>query len=363
MSNIALKRPQLRDVRELEKQLNLELVTGGLGNTSIDGAIRKKHEIALEYGAQSLFDTMRNNIAAIDGLPVHIAEYLYFDRSPEVRNTVIRKHFFALSKPFQDHYIKEARECLEKPSVMECTYFFALPRKEEKIIRSLHHICAEAVAHGVDEIIAKIIQIPFCGPPKNKNFTYITGNYHSSFTPQQDVQRLRNLPQTVQICWSQFLKYQQEEDAGQTRNEGDEIRSLEDRAPLQLRLTATSAEIRAKALEEITTMSARALREAFPCYAKRAKKTTSFGYYAYSTPGDIKYTVYTAVADDPSPKLRAMFIKKIGHTAAVNTLAERWEEQGNPAAKIARKRADALTKRAEYAKKYRKRKQQERRFK
>jgi len=110
--NKIVQEESLLSREECEKQLAVELALGAVDD--IDSLIKKKHEVALEYACQSLFESSRKKVADLRELPRKIVKYLYHDRNELIRTTAILNNWEVLNSKEQQETVLEIEDAFKK---------------------------------------------------------------------------------------------------------------------------------------------------------------------------------------------------------------------------------------------------------
>jgi hypothetical protein len=324
-----LQRPELRNRDTLEKQLAAEIALGAL--TSLDAAVEKKHEAALEYGAQLLFDNVRKKISEQSDLPPQVACYLFFDRTPEIRHNILRNNFFQLPEDYQEAFLQDAIARLE---AAEETPYHRDASEEYYCKQTVEQILRSAIDGRADILAARLTRV-----------RHITT--WRECAPSRRLATLRELPETVCVCYEM-----QKAKVGEDK----QIPTFE------LALAHPDEAIRVAAVKEVTKMKAGELRSTFNDEAKEAAGYGRYGSGRYGSgyrKGDIKKTVYLAIAEDTSAKVQATLVNGIRHAETLLILADKYAVTNPVVAKKAKQKGEKIQKRTEYTMAYQQRKQSE----
>ncbi len=319
-----LKRPTLRDRNMLEEQLAAEIALGVL--KSLDTAIENQHEVALEYGAQLLFNNIRSKIALQKNLPPQIACYLFFDRDQTIRFQAISENFYSLPEDYQEAFLEETSATLEL--IKEYPYYRADNGYEERYI--LEKIRNSAIRKNDDKLTARLTAIKFVVRP-------------IECAPSKNLEELKKFPETVKVCYDMQLK----------ENSQRKIYTRE------LALVHSDESIRFQAIQELIACSATELRKQFRQFSETAAEEVIDYRHRYRK-GDVKKVAYLAVADDPSLRIRTFLVNNIRHAEVLQIIADRYKLINPDLAEIAKKRGERIKRRTEYTMNYQKNHQKKR---
>jgi len=319
-----LKRPTLRNRDILEEQLAAEIALGAL--ESLDRAIENQHEVALEYGAQLLFNHIRCKVARQKNLPVHIACYLFFDRTPEVRYEIISRNFYSLPEDYQEAFLEET---ITKLNAMQDPYPYTYDKYQPWYI--LENIRNSAITKDDDKLVARLTSVK-----------HVVAS-PTECVPSQNLEKLRKFPETVRICYDIQLHHVQANTSFTTKTLYTPV----------LALAHPDESIRLQAVKDLVNLSAHDLRRRFSYYRNLAQEETGNPHRK----GDIKKIIYPVIADDPSLQIRTFLVNNIRHASALQIIADKYKLLNPELAKVAEKKYEQIQKRTEYAMNYQKRKQ------
>lgn len=332
-----ITRPTLRNRDKLEEQIAAEIALGALNN--LEGAIKNKHEAALEYGAQLLFNNIRLEIAQKSNLPTRIACYLLFDRELKIRHAVVDSNFFNLPEEFQEAYLTKTEQLLikvEKHTEIKHDVFGSPRTDVDYMVKCLKTLFIKSITNGNDALAHRILNMPHMDKIINQ---------HIPGEPEQ----WRNLPKTIEFLYN----------VHQDKHLPDDVKYPYIRKifPTEFGLVHPDEEVRFNTVKEALKLKSDDLRTAF---REIDKKVNDKRYYHQGRKGNIKDAVFTFVADDPSLKVLRLIVSKVRQEKTLRKIAEKVEISDPDLAKKALKNADKIAKRTAYTIAYKEKKEAER---
>ena len=275
---------KLRSRDELEKELATQIALGTI--TSIEDAIESGYTDALEYGAQSIFDSLRILVVNKKNLPINIITYLATDRNVTVRSTAIKNNFELLPKDIQDEFIAELAAIYMQVPPDALTHSF--PYKSRENSRS----------SAAQDILYRLFSIPD-DILASKLLTAMKGIDGSAVRYESSINNLRKLPESCRLVY---------------RENNFNIISI----------FHPDEEIRFENVKKLFTKSLSELRYIFNIQRDIAqKKVVNFQSYFrnYNPKGDIKQEVYALMLDDPSDRIRRFLVEHVKHIPTLEVMS------------------------------------------